>query len=457
MTNKNFKSAMKKSLASACVAAACAMASTPASAVYYPDGSLGDPKAAERFELWDRTIYKVFVQEVTNQFYAINTYLAQIYAYLRDGEGDTGKGVIGTMNKIWTEQRPYMESMSSQQSAWNRRNMLDGVVAQTIANKLPDPRSCSEIAAVHGARASGGGGGGGGGGGVSRGTTEAKVAKEAGGGKPSELAHANTVYVDHKGKGYCASEDATYAGTNNSREAFGCTAADIRKMPDADARVQSIFRPAHDFTNPQAVKQYGSSLTFNNGKSTPLPIGDQAVAADDAAANIVARFSPPYLPKEVEQTEGGRMLLTKVKVFNARISPAIYALAQTSARLTATKTNLPAAALAAMKADFNITFRNLHPDSEVPETLSEAEVMRHEVMSRYADTLSTWNTSLKAATPDMVGKIQAQNQAVELYLLYNIHERQQEGNAILAAILAQAVNPVTKAELERGAQATQRR
>ena len=448
MSNTNFKTAMKRTLVGACVAIACATSSAPAAAFVEVD---------PQFRIWEGAIYSVFVQEVTNQFFAINTYLAQTYAYLRDGEGDSGKGVIGTMNKIWTEQRPYMEGMSNQQSAWGRRNTMDGVIAQTIANKLPDPRSCSEIPTTGGARASAGGGGGGGGGNAARGATEAKVAANAGGAKPSDLAHANTLYVDHKGKGYCSIEDAQFSGTDKAREAFGCSVADTHKMPDGDVRVQSIFRPAHDYKNPADVIKYGSSLTFNNGQKTALPIGDQAAAADDAASNIIARFSPPYLPKEIEQTSNGKILLTQVKVFNARISPAIYALAQASARLTAANVSLPPAKVAEMKTDFDDVYSRLHPGAEAPVALSEAEVMRYEVMRRYADLLGSWNKDLAKASPDMVGKIQAQNQAVELYLLYNIHERQQETNAILAAMLAQAVNPVTKSEIEQITQTTQRR
>lgn len=398
------------------------------------------------------TSYQAFVQEVDNQFYAINTYLSDIYTYMASGEGDTGTGIIGAingnMNKIWAEQRPYMENMTGQQSSWERRNMLDGLSGAAILARTADPRNCSELPAAAGARMAGGGGSAR----PSKGGTEARLAVQQGGSKTSDLAYANDAYLAHKAGGYCSAEDARFPHDRSVRNAGGCSDADVHKMPDGDSRVQSIFRPAHDYADAAAVKKYGTSLTYNLGRSSPLPIGDQAKAAEDAIATMVSRFSPPSLPKSVEETAAGKVLMTKIKVFNSRISPAIDFLTTSKSRLDVAQSTLPAAVLAEMLSDFKEVYARLFPGSDVPENVSDAEVMRYEVLRRYADPEGDWTTTL-TSTGDAakVGQIQAQNQAVELYLLYNMHERQLETNALLSALVAQSVNPITRAEIEAAA------
>ena len=376
--------------------------------------------------------------------------MAEIYAYLNAGEGETGTGVIGTMNKIWQEQRPYQENMGNQNASWNRRSALDAIPGQAIANRFADPRNCSELPMMMGARSATGGGGGGSR--ASRGATEAVIAKQMGGTKPNDVAHAAALYGGHKAGGYCTSEDANYVKTDDSvgdsRQGFDCLPGDTKKMPDGDARVQSILRPAHDYTDPNAIKQYGTSLTFNNGAAS-LPIGDQAKAADDAIATIAARFSPPTLPKDVEQTPSGKILLTKVKAFNARVSPAIEAMSSAAARLNASKNGIPAAQVASLLADFQAVYGRLFPGSPVPSNVSEEEVMRYEVLRRFADPSGNWLKTLNA-TGDAarVGQIQAQTQAVELQLLYTLNERANETNMLLSALVAQSVNPITRQEID---------
>jgi len=442
MSGKTLGTKLKKTAAIVGIALAGLMAtSKPATAFTEVDPI---------FDAWSTSVYAAFVEEVDNQFFAINTYLAEIYAYLSTGEGDMGTGVVGTMNKIWEEQRPYMENMTGQQSAWSRRNMLDGMAGQTVVNKLPDPRACSELPMTMGARGMAGAGSGGMR--VSKGATEARLAAQGGGSKSSDVQYAADIQATHLASGYCSATDASYLDKNGNattaRGAFGCAVGDTHKMPDADARIQSVFRPAHDFADPNAVKTYGTSLTYNNGSTSPSPVGDQAKAADDAIATMIARFSPPALPKEVEQTSAGKVFLAKVKVFNSRVSPALDFLTTAKARLDASQNSVPNGS--AVLADLQDFFHRLYPSSPVPQNASDAEIMRYEVLRRYADPEGTWSQALTAASGDAakLATIQAQTQAVELYLLYNMHDRQLETNSLLSAILAQSVNPITRAELQ---------
>ena len=443
-TMKNLKSKFRKTALAIMIASAGLLgASSTANA------NEGDPW----FRAWKGSewvpfleMYYQFVEEVDNQFFAINTYLSEIYAYLTKGEGETGKGVIGTMLKIWSEERPFLENMTNQQANWQRTTAAEMMPAQTAMARAPDPRSCSELPTTIGARYATGGGG------SSRRArvpTETNIAKSQGGTKPNDVAYANEMYSTHKSSGYCTKEDAQFPNSTVDRNAAGCTMGDTAKMPDADARIQSVFRPAHDYTDANAVKQHGTSLTYNLGRSTPSPVGDQAKAADDAIATMITRFSPPALPKEVEQTPAGRVLFTKIKTFNARISPALEFLASAKARNDASQSDIPAEYSNGILADFKDFYGRMFAGSPVPEKPSEAEVMRYEVLRRYADTNGEWMKTLMAqGDAGKIAQIQAQTQGVELYLLYNLHERQVETNAILSALLAQSVNPITRAELQ---------
>lgn len=441
---KNLKNKFRKTALAVMIASAGLLGASTTANAYE-----GDPwfHAWEGYE-WTPFLdmYYQFVEEVDNQFFAINTYLSEIYAYLTKGEGETGKGVIGVMQKIWSEERPFLENMTNQQANWQRATAAEMMPAQTALSRAPDPRSCYELPTTIGARYATGGGGSSR---RARASTETSIAKSQGGTKPNDVAYANEMYSAHKSSGYCSKEDAQYPNGSVDRNAAGCTIGDTAKMPDGDARIQSVFRPAHDYTDANAVKKYGSSLTYNQGKSSPSPVGDQAKAADDAISTMITRFSPPALPKEVEQTPAGKVLFTKIKTFNARISPALDFLASAKSRYDATHSDIPTQYADSILADFKDYYARMFPGADPIEKPSEAEVMRYEVLRRYADTNGEWMKTLMAqGDAGKIAQIQAQTQGVELYLLYNLHERQVETNAILSALLAQSVNPITRAELQ---------
>lgn len=446
MNAKTIKNTMKKTALALSLAASGFLASTAPAHAYYES----DPW----FHEWVGTTYVAFVEEVDNQFFAINTYLAEILDYMENGTDDSGTGIIGGINaqlaKIWEEARPFMENTSNQNAAFNRRTALDVAAGQTIMSRKSDPFNCSEIPMMTGARYATGGGGGHMAMRQSKGSSESKLAMLAGGTKPNDLSYANDAYSNHKTNGYCSPQDATFSdGTDRNRS--GCSKGDINKMPDGDARVQSVFHPAHDFNTPSAVQKYGHSLTYNNGKTTPLDIGDQAKAADDAIATMVALFSPPALPKEVEQSPAGKILTTRIKVFNARVSPAIDFLTTQKAAHDASQSTLPKAVADVILSDFKVVYQRLF-NATPPDTPSDADIVRYEVLRRYADPQGEWlKTLLASGDAAKVAQIQAQSQAVEMYLLYNMHERQVETNALLSALVAQSVNPITRAELEAAA------
>lgn len=423
---KNVGKSLKKAALASAVALGMLSMSAPAQAYE------SDPW----FRSWQQPFvaqYNAFVTRVDNQFFAINTYLAEIYAYMNSGEGDTGTGIIGTMVKISKMQQQATEEAIAGGAQMNRVTTADALGAQRSAAALPSERACKEVGQVMGARASGGGGGGSR---AVKGNFERVIMSNTAGMAPNPIAQAADTYNTHA-KNYCGPNDVKFSD-GKPHKAFGCTAASTT-MPSADVRVQSLFVPAHDFTNPD--KAAAANLTFT---------AEQAQAAADASKNIISAFSPLALSPDMEGTEAGKMYLAKVNAFNARISPAIHALSQiTSMRMG--EANLPDALAANWKKIADPVYSRIFKGMEAPTKPSESEVMRFEVLRRYADSgPESWHQK-QIIDDDLPRLTREMTDAVVLntYVNWQAMNRLEENNALQSAILAQMTNPVSKIEMER--------
>lgn len=400
--------------------------------------------------------YAEFVAEVDDQFFAINEYLAEIYQYMSTDTGNSqGMGIIGAingnMNKIWSEARPYMESTGEEGASWNRRTALDAIPGQAIMNRMPDPRNCSELPARMAGRGARGGGGGSSAG---RGKVESMAAAAATGTRLSDAEHASGIYSAHgdAAASLCTIQDVNYSGGaavafGTKRNSYGCTAPGT--MPDGDARAQSILVPAHDY---EKVAQGDPSEIAKAASLTYSPA--QAKVSGMAATNLTQSFSAPVLSPDIESSPAGKLLLAKEKILQARISPAIAALASLAG--SRTPAALGAASAKALTDNWKATAgpvytRVFAAGTQVPDVPSTAELTRYEVYRRMFDIgggADSWVGKLMESNdPAQVGQIQAETQAVQLYVEYEILGRLEENNAMQAAILSQLVNPVTKQEV----------
>lgn len=421
---KNVGKRFKKVALAAAVSAAALGSMAPAHAYE------GDP----HFQAWRGSVYTAFVQQVTNQFFAINTYLSQIYLYMNSGVGETGTGVIGTMQKLSRQNQEFSESANKNLAQMNRVTQADASVANRVAAAMPDPRECSEIPRKMGARMAGGGGGGGR---SVKGAIERVVANAGGGTAPSGMAQAGDIYATRSQAKYCSTADVTFSN-GKKHAAFGCEAASTT-MPAADIRVQSLFVPAHNFEDPN--QQKAANLTFSTG--------DEAQAAADAAKMVIASFSPVGISADMESTPAGKQYLTRVAAFNARLSPAIHALSQIASMRMPDK-NLAAEIADNWVANATPVYGRIFPGMKVPEKPSESEVMRYEVLRRYADYgADSWHQK-QIQDDDQARLTRELTDAVVLntYVTWQTHNRMEESNAIQASMLAQSVNPTTKQELE---------
>lgn len=394
-----------------------------------------------------------FVVDASKQIYGE---LHAIYNYLAYGivenTAAAGKGLIGTINKNHDLDRVALE----EQFALNHARMQELMMKQAYANKVvgqvQDYRACDDIVVDSLARSANGGGayGRGSGSSAAKGETEAAVAKSSAGGTMSEISTASKIYAEHKADGYCSKEDVFYSD-GKKRNAFDCEKPG--EMPDGDSRAQSIFAPAHDYTNPSVVAK--QTLTFGNG-------GKHKKAADASIRNIVSAFSPPALPKDAESTDAGKLYQGKTKVFNARVSSAVHALAAMADRRIpgdigsgATSTSGGSSFFSWGGDKWKTVYARIFKinDADVPEKLSEADSLRFEAYLRYYDNSTlgdSWYTQkVEDGEGDDLVKEQLRMGAVEMLMLYNIHQRLEENNMIQAAILSHMINPITKSDIEQ--------
>lgn len=411
-----------------------------------------------------------FYDETMTWFKKIYTYMWSGYVDETQTHTDDGQGVVGLLKALVRQQdnqRDFDQEAAANDIQHQQRIAVEAAIAQKLVNNHPDPRDCMDAPNRMASR-------GGASGAISRvakGAIEAKVAQESV--KKNDLEHMTAVFKNRKDNGYCSPTDVQVideTGRTIPRKTFTCET--VGNMPDADARIQSIFTPAHDYTKPDKIKAV--SLTFNNGKidSNGLPKSanpneDQYRASVDAISNIAARYQPPRQESNSENTAQGRAYLTKLKTYNARVSAGTNVLSTIAAMRTPGTGILDEAqakevwegiggesgtngGLDTTKETYERIFgASSAGGPQFPEVPSEAELMRFEVLRRYADRdpAKSWDAKL------MLNKGTAQLEvartlAVTNFLLYQIHSRVEEGNSVAAIQLLQDINPITKAEMD---------
>ena len=349
-----------------------------------------------------------------------------IYSYLISGTGDVGTGIVGTISANAQSQMSHNEAgggnLAAHDAARKREVRGEQVALERNVKTLGDPRECQEglIKQQLGARAGSGEAA------LYAMNSSAKyqaIVAESLAKTPSESASAAAVMAAHKSK-FCGFDDAKAGRCGTSQ------------MPDGDIRVQSLFGPAGNYTAPAAGS---ASLTFQ-------PQHEEAAGA--SAVNIMGAFAPPVLPKAVSMTPAGRMYAAKYKIFESRLSPANMVLTGIAGRRApATLSGGAKESWDAVKGEYSAV---LPQAGQAPDNPSEAELLRFEVMRRYAG--SKWLSNVqKSGDPAAAMREVAYNDAVELKVLYDMHQRLEEDNAVLAGVLAQMTNPVTRQGLNEAA------
>lgn len=344
-------------------------------------------------------------QSSLNCFYDKSiTWGAKIYAYwafgfVAENPGeqytDGGQGIVGILkaiNRQKDNQRDFDQETKANETQHQQRIAIEGVLAEKLTQNHPDIRDCMDETTRNSGKALANGSGVR----MAKNNIEKIVYEQSL--KKNDLEHMTAVFKNRVENGYCSPTDIEVideAGTTIPRKTFNCT--EIGKMPDADVRVQSLFHPAENFTEPDNLKK--PSLTYNLGKPNDEPLEeghDQQKAAIDLINNLAARYQPPYLPENMENTAQGRAYLTKYKTYQAKVSAAVNALTEIAAMRTANGGSLSPEALKERwtgdnslqlggESNEDIYKRIFGDDAQFPETPSEIELMRFDVLRRYVE------------------------------------------------------------------------
>ena len=351
-----------------------------------------------------------------------------LYMYMISGEGDVGTGIVGTTSANAQSQMSHDEAAKSNLQAHRyaikREQQGEKIAVDRNVRTLGDPRECSEakLRSDFGVRGD---------------NADAYAASMSGAAKiqqatakaralPNESASAGEVLAA-MGK-YCSPADAAAQRCSKS------------SLPDANVRAESLFKPAGDYTAPVQSQ----SLTYDNGSGS----GEQMSAAQETASNILGRFAPAALPQAVAQTPAGKMHTAKVKIYEARLSPAENILTGIAGR----RAPMPSSQAWSQASD---EYPQIFPNTQKPSNPSEIEALRYEVMRRYAG--SKWQSDVKKSG-DLASALRERvvTESVELKVLYDIHTRLEEQASVRAAILAQLVGPVDRKSVEDAGSAAYR-
>ncbi len=345
------------------------------------------------------------------------TYWIKIYSYMSTGyvaetasHTDDGSGIHGFLETIAAQQRQdrtLHEEMQANETQHKQRIAIEGAMAEKIVNTLPDPRDCLDHIARESTKP---GGNAQIGSRVAKNRYETRLMAEST--RRTDSEHLTQMYVEHEASGYCSPVDVANPATGEVRNAFNCT--EKGPMPDGDVRIQSIFKPATDFTDPDKAAE--PSLTFNLGKNPHDPaMGDQRKAAADVISTVAAKLQPGILHPNAEKTPQGRIYLARLKTYQARVSVSINALTEIAGMRTAGAGALSTeAAKALWKGDTTLqlgnetnedVYKRLFGDNvQIPEVPSEAELMRFEVMRRYVDRNDQgWQAQLESLAAQSQG------------------------------------------------------
>ncbi|SXF08894.1 Uncharacterised protein [Klebsiella variicola] len=228
----------------------------------------------------------------------------------------------------------------------------------------------------------------------------------------------------------------------------GCTS--IGQYPDRD-------KSASTLTTPPLSK---SDINQNKVANQSYDVYQMKVA-DAAKRNLVGNQPlQPLNDKNLENTKEGRDYLSAFSTFVARSTAGTNAIDSILAMKKASNISVNSrganigsglgstqgASLAWKDAAVKAKYETLFPGTTFPNDPSEWEMLRYEIYSRYADTTGSdaWQTKISVADERETAHEQARMQAVDLRLQMIQIERTEDTNILLAALLSQQMQPITK-------------
>ena len=272
----------------------------------------------------------------------------------------------------------------------------------------------------------------------------------------------------NENKPFCT--PAMVAAEAGSAGVHQCLPINASSLPGASLMSLSLSAgmvnaPPSDLSS-KANESIGSTVSTSPGmlgnKYQLVPSG-MAVNQAKAAATFVTNIQGPGLPEQIDpqamDTPGGKEYAPYWDAFTSRMSTLVEALSSISGSRTVEmqdqgpgKDPLPPQPDVKWKTNKE-TWEQVFPGQSFPDTPSEMERIRFEVYRRTSGVdfkspttnmvVRSWQTALPAPVSQL-----ATTEAWQLQLSLIQVVRIEENNKLLAALLAQSLNPVTKDTVE---------
>lgn len=256
----------------------------------------------------------------------------------------------------------------------------------------------------------------------------------------TEAAKVAARVINRGSSGYCSSQDIK----NGSP---GCTNGSVGSMPNADLRASSLTQGATGATTDPT----NSSLTVA-----------QADAARAYIRNILPSAPTMPSPKYLE-TNKGKLFQASLNRYVARISAgrdglnAILA-SHEAIGVTANGNSETSGMLTDWRNKEAMWGRVFGPQLKFPQNPSERDLLRLEVFQVFADPKYKTDISTRISSTERgaaeAAKEQIRLMGIQNRIMLQMLERQEQSNVMLAAIMANQLDPVTKQSLDAASAAT---
>ncbi|HCJ8469479.1 TPA: hypothetical protein NV714_003269 [Escherichia coli] len=363
---------------------------------------------------------------VTSGFSTQNALLAanhtQLMSYLM-GTTTGGNGLVEGITSMNTK-LGFLVSATKQDPANSdlaaRARMMDEIQLKDKQSTFQDANSCSEasFSALKGGASA-----------TSRDMHQVVTVYDMDNIKSAkrEITQLQEVLNNRGKKGYCTQSEST--------NGVGTCSGGPGPLENADVTSLSLFTAV-------AGKKEKRNQTFETQ--------EQRQAAQDYKENLKG-VAPPSLDEEKAKTEGGVKYAALQNIYASRISAVLDSLNSISSLREGPSDDSKNAGARIYLGDpgkawkdQETTWKIVFPGTPFPKSPSEKDTLNYDVFSRYADVSPTgWQNTIGAKDEKDIAAEMARMTALQLRLNLLSIDQQEKTNLLLAALLAQSLNPVT--------------
>lgn len=263
----------------------------------------------------------------------------------------------------------------------------------------------------------------------------------------SEIKNQEEVLTPQKEDTYLG--DLTFSPTTKNY----CMDADVaNKMPQCKA-VGSL--PGAN-TNPSTLVMGATQSNTERNYSIVWEKGNPQYEAVVDYMRMMRPFPGPTINENSKETPQGRRYLILQRRYNTKVVAVLNVLSNISNESAALPANSYMVQQVWNNDDVKADFKEIYPSAKYPDRPSEREIMRLMVLRQFGSTMTAQD--MATSSPEDLARRQIELMKMNNYLLLKQKEQQEWTNILLAHILSNEVDPVTRDKLvNASSQASQAR